>query len=262
MITSPRNQHIQRVRKLVKKGVRDASKEFLVEGPTGVREALALGGVDSVFVEGPPSSSFEDILGSARAKRIPVWEISDQVMGSISRTETPPGVLAIARHIDRPPEKLVRSGFNLAVILAEVRDPGNVGTILRTAWAAGAQAAFLGKGTADLYNPKVVRAAVGAVFGVPVARDVDVAWLLNELRDLGVQTIAADPQGDTAYDEADMRGPVAIVLGNEAWGIGQGLSGLVDHSVCIPMHSGAESLNVAASTAVLLFEVMRQRRAA
>lgn len=262
MITSPRNQHIQRVRKLVKKGVRDSSGEFLVEGLTGVREALARGRVRSVFVESPVPPAFEDILETASAKRITTWEISDQVMRLISRTETPPGVLAIARHIDIPPDKLLHSGFDLAVMLAQVRDPGNVGTILRTAWAAGAQAAFLGEGTSDLYNPKVVRAAAGAVFGVPVSRDVDMPVILKGLRDIGVQTIAADPRGDTAYDETDMTGSVAIVLGNEAWGIDKELTDLVDHRVRIPMHPAAESLNVAASSAILLFEVLRQRRAA
>lgn len=262
MITSPRNQHIQRVRKLVKKGVRDASGEFLVEGPTGVREALARGRVRCVFVESPAPPAFEDILETASAKRITTWEISDQVMGSISRTETPPGVIAIARQIDIPAENLTHSGFDLAVMLAQVRDPGNVGTILRTAWAAGAQAAFLGEGTADLYNPKVVRAAAGAVFGVPISRDVDMPVILKELRGMGVRTIAAHPRGDTTYDEIDMTGSVAIVLGNEAWGIDKELTVLVDHSVRIPMHPAAESLNVAASSAILLFEALRQRRAA
>lgn len=262
MITSPRNQHIQRVRKLVKKGVRDASREFLVEGPTGVKEALLRGRVLSLFVEGPVSPSYTDILELAAARRITIWEVSGQVMGSISRTETPPGVIAIARHVDVAPEKLINSGFDLAVLLAQVRDPGNVGTILRTARAAGAQAAFLSEGTTDLYNPKVVRAAAGAVFGVPVARDVNMQVILKELRGTGVRTIAADPRGDTEYDQTDMTGSVAFVLGNEAWGIDKELKELVDHRVRIPMHPEAESLNVAASSAILLFEVLRQRRAA
>ncbi|MGH2690677.1 MAG: TrmH family RNA methyltransferase, partial [Actinomycetota bacterium] len=148
----------------------------------------------------------------------------------------------------------------LCVVLADVRDPGNVGTILRSAWAVGAGAVFLGAGTADPYNPKVVRSSAGALFRVPWARGVALPWVLGGLGVRGFRRIAADPHGGAAYDEVDLTGRCALLFGNEAWGVPEEVVAGVDERATIPMQGQAESLNVGAAAAVFLFEAARQRR--
>jgi TrmH family RNA methyltransferase len=144
------------------------------------------------------------------------------------------------------------------VVLAEVRDPGNLGTILRTSWAAGAGGVFLSRGTVDVYNPKAVRASAGALFHVPVAREVALPWILPELGNRDIQRLAADPTALPTYDEVDMTGPTALVFGNEAWGLAEEVAAAVRAS--IPMRASAESVNVGIAAAVFLFEAVRQRR--
>jgi TrmH family RNA methyltransferase len=181
-------------------------------------------------------------------------------MHAISDADTPPGLVAITSFVDVDPLQLLESGSDLLVVVAEVRDPGNLGTILRTARAAGAGGVFLTKGTVDIYNPKVVRASAGALFHVPVAREVAVPWVLTELGKRHFRRVAADPTATASYDEVDMRGPSALVFGNEAWGLPGEAEGAVDERASIPMRESAESLNVGVAAAVFLFEAVRQRR--
>jgi len=192
--------------------------------------------------------------------RVQTFEVSPEVMHSISDADTPPGAVAVAPFVDVDPTQLLDSGSDLLVVLAEVRDPGNLGTILRTARAAGAGGVFLTKGTVDVYNPKVVRASAGALFHVSVAREVAVPWVLTELGARNIRRVAADPTATATYDEVDMRGPSALVFGNEAWGLPGEAVATVDERASIPMRASAESLNVGIAAAVFLFEAVRQRR--
>lgn len=259
MITSTRNVRVQSVRRLTKRGVRDERREFLIEGALGVEQALrTTASVKSLMVCSQEDCT--ELVRLARSKGIPVAEVSDAVMRSISSATTPPGVLAISKFVDRDPVALLRGQLDLVVVLAGVRDPGNAGTIIRSAAAVGADAVFSGGTTVDLYNPKVVRATAGALFSVPVSRDVDVPWLLSELGARNVSTVAADPEGPTIYYDADLKQPTALVLGNEAWGVAREVVESVDSTVCIPMKHGVESLNVGMAASVVLFEVARQRR--
>lgn len=261
MITSLRNPHIQAARKLVKRAVRDQRREFLVEGANGVGQALQVGAPVSVlFVEGP-DDPFPEQTRRARALGIPVLVVSADVMRAISSTTTPAGIVAVSRYVDRDPVAMLKHTPGLAVVLAGVRDPGNAGTIIRSCAAAGADAVFLGLGTVDIYNSKFVRATAGALFGLPFARNVEIPWLLQELGNLDLYRVAADPQGEAVYDQVDFRRRIAFVLGNEAWGVTEELSSAVDARVCIPMSRSVESLNVGMAATVLLFEAARQRRA-
>jgi len=260
LITSLRNPHIQAARKLVKRAVRDASREFLVEGANGVGQALLTSApLTTVFVEGP-EDRFPELTRQARARGVAVLTVSDAVMRAISSTTTPPGIVAVCRFVDRDPVALLREPPTLAVVLAGVRDPGNAGTIIRSCAAAGVNAVFLGNTTVDIYNPKFVRATAGALFTSPFARNVEIPWLMTELGNLGLYRVAADPAGDTAYDRADFRRRTAFVLGNEAWGVPAELASAVDARVSIPMSKSVESLNVGMAATVLLFEAARQRR--
>jgi TrmH family RNA methyltransferase len=234
---------------------------FLVEGPTGVSEALSAGApLETVFVQQPAADRVADVAERAAAAGVRVVEVSDRAMESISDTTTPQGIVAVARFVDQSPQTLLDGLTGLSVVLADVRDPGNAGTILRSAWAVGAQAVFLGTGTADPYNPKVVRSSAGALFRVPVARGVAIPWLLDELGARGIRRVVADPHSGLAYDEVDLTGPCALLFGNEAWGVPEEVVRRVDERATIPMQGQAESLNVGAAAAVFLFEAARQRR--
>ncbi|HYR62839.1 MAG TPA: RNA methyltransferase [Actinomycetota bacterium] len=261
--------------------MRDRSREFLVEGINGIDAALDAGiGLDLLFVSdpasGPGSGSCSgscsggvrpgfagplgDLVEKAKSARVPVLDVSPPVMHAISDADTPPGAIAIAPFVDVDPAELLDRGSDLTVVLAEVRDPGNLGTILRTSGAAGVGAVFLTTGTVDVYNPKVVRASAGAMFHVSVAREVAVPWILAELGDRNVLRVAADPTATVTYDEVDMRGPSALVLGNEAWGLAEEVAAAVDERASIPMRASTESLNVGIAAGVFLFEAVRQRR--
>jgi TrmH family RNA methyltransferase len=260
-LSSPRNPLVQRARKLQRRGLRDRDRTFLVEGVTGLEEALAAGApLDTVFVEQPASPRVAQVAERAAQAGLPVVEVGERAMASISDAATPQGIAAISGFVDRPAAELLDPAPDLSVVLADVRDPGNVGTILRSAWAVAADAVFLGVGTADVYNPKVVRATAGALFRVPVARGVPIPWLLDELGRRGVRRVAADPHSGTAYDDVDLSGRCALVFGNEAWGVPEDAVDRVDERATIPMRGRAESLNVAAAAAVFLFEAARQRR--
>ncbi|MDQ4148673.1 MAG: RNA methyltransferase [Actinomycetota bacterium] len=260
MITSFRNPHVQAARKLVKRGVRDAKRRFLVEGAIGVGEAISRGARLASLIVDPSKEGFEEQVRAARQRKVPVLEVSRAIMGAISGATTPPGIMAVAEFLDLPPEILLDRPIGLVVVLAGVRDPGNAGTIIRSACAVGVDAVFVGAETVDLYNPKLIRATAGAVFHVPIARNVAVPWLLTELGKRQIKRLAADPKGETVYDQVDMSGRVAFILGNEAWGVTPEIAGAVDARVAIPMKGGQESLNVGMAASVLLFEAARQRR--
>lgn len=261
MITSVHNPHIRRARKLQKRGLRDKAGLFLVEGTRGITEAFASERrVQTLFVAPSAGDRVGQVVRLAKQHSTPVFEVSDQVMRSISDATTPPGAIAVAHYVDVDPVRLLERGISLAVVLAGVRDPGNLGTILRTAWAAGAEAVFLGSETVDVYNPKVVRAAAGALFNLSLARDVELVWLLTELKGRGVRLVAADPRAPTSYDELDLSVDCALVFGGESGGVPQAVASEVDVVASIPMPGGAESLNVAVAAALFLFEAASQRR--
>lgn len=186
------------------------------------------------------------------APGVPVVELDRGVVGRVATTVSPPPVLAVARRCDVALTAL--DGARFVVIVAGVADPGNLGTILRVAEAAGADAVVLTEGSVDPFNPKVVRSSAGALFHVPIAVDVAVGALAA----LGLPLVAAAATGGTPYDEAPLGPPIALVLGGEAHGVPDGLE--VDGVVSIPHLGRAESLNVAMAAAVLCFEVARRLR--
>ena len=261
MISSVHNPLVQRARKLRKRGMRARAGSFLVEGVNGIAEALAAGvRPDVLFVTEPCPESVDGLAGAARAARVAVHPVSEPVMRALSDAETPPGVVAVVPFIDVGAERILDGGSDLLVVLEAVQDPGNLGTSLRTARAAGAGGVLLTEGTVDIYNPKVVRASAGAMFRVPVAREVAIPWVLAELALRRFRRIAAVPTAPATYDEVDMGGPCALVFGNEARGLSQEALAAVDQQASIPMHAAADSLNVGISAAVFLFEAGRQRR--
>jgi TrmH family RNA methyltransferase len=260
-ITSARNQTIQSTRKLSKRAVRDRERLFTIEGEIAVTEAVEAGvRLHELFVSESAEDRHAGLSARVASQGGHRHEVSEQVMKALSGTMTPPGILAVASFVDVEASTLLEKNLALPIVLADVRDPGNAGTILRTGWAVGADAAFLSRSTVDLYNSKVVRASAGALFNLPVSREVEVPFLIENLQRKGLMTVAAHPEGRVSYDEVDMSGPCALIFGNEAWGVSDDILEQVDVSAKIPMEAGAESLNVGVAAAVFMIEAARQRR--
>jgi TrmH family RNA methyltransferase len=202
--------------------------------------------------------AFGELIDEAERLGIGTLAVASAVMESLAGTATPQGVVAVARSRTHSISQL--GGASLVTVLAAVRDPGNAGTLIRSSAAAGADAVVVPRGSVDPFNPKTVRAAAGALFATRLAVPDDLRGALRDLKDLGLRLIGAAAQSETAPDDVDLRAPVALVLGNEAWGIGEGEAELLDEVVGIPMPGPAESLNVAIAGSILLFEAVRQRR--
>lgn len=216
-------------------------------------EALAAGvRLEAVYAVGP-----HPVVDAAVRAGVPVRELAPGVLARVAGTVTPQPVLAVAGWLDVPLARL--RGAGLVVVCVDVRDPGNLGTVLRSAEAAGAGGVVCCAGTVDVYNPKCVRASAGALFHVPVVVGADVREVLGEMGRWGVRRLGTHARGGTPHTEADLTGDVALVLGNEAWGLPADLDPLLDGRVTIPMVGRAESLNVGMAATVLCFEAARQR---
>ncbi len=233
----------------------------MAEGVELVRSALAAGApVESVYVgaEGAGDPAVVELAASAAERGIRVHDLAPGVLARVADTVTPQPVLAVVGMLDRPPALL--AGARLVVVMAGVRDPGNAGTVLRSADAAGVDGVVFAGGTVDPYNPKTVRSSAGSIFHVPLVvcgPEEDVLAAVPGCRSLG-----AVVRGGTDYSAVDWLVPTALVLGNEAAGLDPGVTARLDGTVGIPMAGRAESLNVGVACAVLCFEALRQRRAA
>ena len=187
--------------------------------------------------------------------------VEERSLASLSDSVSPAGVVAVCRALDRPLGEVVVPGQRLVAICADVRDPGNAGTVIRTADAAGADAVVLAGHSVDLHNPKTLRASVGSAFGLPIATTVDSAAALGAARDAGLTVLAADGAGELDLFAAGelLARPTAWLFGNEAWGLPAELAALADHRVRIRIYGGAESLNLATADALCLYESARAR---
>jgi TrmH family RNA methyltransferase len=186
-----------------------------------------------------------------------VHELAPGVIERVADTTTPQPVMAVAGAVDVPIASLAQA--SLVLVCVDVRDPGNLGTVLRSAEAAGAGGVACCDGSVDVYNPKCVRASAGALFHVPVVAGGDPLEVLATLESYGLRRLGTQPAGGTPYHRTDLGRPTALVLGNEAWGLPDEVSGLLDEEVTIPMAGRLESLNVGMAAAVLCFEAARQR---
>ncbi|MDX2708427.1 RNA methyltransferase [Streptomyces sp. PA03-6a] len=262
-LTSLRSPRVVAARRLAKRSFRGKERRFLAEGPQAVREAMAH--LVEVYVTPEAAARHEGIVAAAHAARVPVFTATDEVVAEMSDTVTPQGIIGLCRFLDTPFEEILRARPKLVAVLAHVRDPGNAGTVLRCADAAGAEAVVLTDASVDLYNPKAVRASVGSLFHLPVAVGVPMETVVDGLRGAGVRLLAADGAGerdlDAELDEATMGGPTAWIFGNEAWGLPEETRALADEVVRVPIHGRAESLNLATAAAVCLYASARAQRA-
>lgn len=254
-----RHPKVQRLRRLLsRRSAREDERAFVVEGAKVLAEALDAGvPIEAVYVA---SGASEAVVGRAADAGVRVHELAPGVLERVADTVTPQPVLAVVPFLDRPLADLRNA--QLTVVAVDVRDPGNLGTILRSAEAAGADGVLCCGGSVDLYNPKTVRASAGSLFHVPVVAGGDPVEVLREMATWGVQRLSTAATGGRDYSEVDLTRPVAFVLGNEANGLGHDIDELVDERVTIPMIGRSESLNVGMAAAVLCFEAARQRRVA
>jgi TrmH family RNA methyltransferase len=215
-----------------------------------VRETISAAAVQDLFVDEsePFAAEFLDHGGLA---------VTGQVIAALTDTSTPQGVVAVAE--TRAIEAEAIDG-DLVVVLADVRDPGNAGTLVRSAVAAGSSGVVFAKGSVDPFNPKTVRATAGLLFRVPLVHEVALEDALSLLKARGFLVVGADAGAGVAPEDVDLTRAVALVLGNESWGIEAGARALLDEVVGIPMPGPAESLNAGIAGSILLFEAVRQRR--
>jgi TrmH family RNA methyltransferase len=253
-LLSERSARIVAARKLTRRAGRDAAGLFLAEGRQAVSEALATAPDDvrEVFATDVAAAAHRDLLAEAA---VPVRLVTQRAAAALSETVSPQGLVAVCALGDLPAERLVAAPPRLTVALAGLNDPGNAGTVLRTADACGAGAVVFGAGSADPYGGKAVRSSAGSIFHVDVVRGASLAELLPAVRAAGVTVLAADGGGEVFLDALGdvLAGPVLWLFGNEARGVPAELAALADARVRIPMRGRAESLNLAAAAAICLY---------
>jgi TrmH family RNA methyltransferase len=260
---SPR---LKAARRLAKRAFRDRERAFLAEGPQAVAEAFAYqAGISDLFVTAAARGKHADLVDAIAAAGVPVHLVNDAVMSELAQTVTPQGLLALCRFVDVPLGAALRAPApRLIAVLANVRDPGNAGTVLRAADAAGAGAVIFADASVDPYNSKCVRASAGSLFHLPVVTGVRLADAVGELRAAGLRVVAADGRAGRSLDEPDVTAkltePTAWVFGNEAWGLPPDLVALADEVVAVPIYGRAESLNLATAAAVCLYASARIQR--
>ncbi len=259
---TPGNPRVKEARKLSRRSVRTERRLFLADGPKAVEAALARGVATEVFVTPTAAEQYAALIGAA-----PRLSIADErALGSLSDSVSPAGIVAVCSFLDVPLDdafvRATASPPGLVTIAADVRDPGNAGTLIRTSDALGVQAVVLAGHAVDVYNPKTVRASAGSVFQLPVALARDPSAAVASARESGLVVLAADGSGEVRLDEAArlLAGPVAWLFGNEAWGLPPELAELADHRVRIHLDGAAESLNLSTAVAICLHETARVRR--
>jgi TrmH family RNA methyltransferase len=256
MLTNPRAERVRSVRALSKRSVRERTGRFAVEGPQGVREAVryAAARVRDVYLTSEALERYAlDIVEPARAANLWVHEVTPEVLAAMAETDAPQGVLAVVDGADAGLAAVLVSRPSLLVLLTNVRDPGNAGTVIRGADAAGADAVLVSQASVDVHSSKVVRSTAGSLFHLPVVTGLDVEATLATLRAHGIRTYAADGAGTTLLPDADLTGPHCWVMGNEAWGLAQEVRDACDDVVRVPIHGRAESLNLAMAATVCLY---------
>ncbi len=246
-----------------------SARKFLAEGPPAVREALAFVGtggscVREVFATVEGEQRHADLRSLAGDRQVAWHTVDDAALASLTDTVQPQGVVAVCDVVDVPLEAALRTEPDLVVICANVRDPGNAGTVIRCADAAGAGLVVIAGESVDPYNGKVVRSSAGSLFHVPLVVGVTVPEAVRAVREAGIVVLAADGAGDVDVDDLTDAGELARrtawMFGNEAWGLPDHTAALADSVVRLPIYGQAESLNLATAAAVCLYTSARAQR--
>ncbi|WP_091491539.1 TrmH family RNA methyltransferase [Microbacterium pygmaeum] len=263
MLENPRSPRVRAVAKLTKRSARQETGLFLLEGPQAAREALLYRADTVVEIFATPTAieRHTDLRDLARDAGLEVIFTTEAVLDAMADTVTPQGIVAVARQTPASIRDVFSGSPRLIAICEEVRDPGNLGTIIRAADATGADAVILTGRTVDPYNPKVVRATTGSLFHLPIVVGVELAAVVERARAGGIRVVAADVAGDDFLaSRALLAEPTAWLFGNEARGLEQEAIALADVSLRLPIYGSAESLNLATAASVCLYETAFAQR--
>jgi RNA methyltransferase, TrmH family len=279
LLSNPRAERVRGVRSLTGRSARSRLGRFLAEGPQSVREAVAGGAALELYATADAAQRYPEVLAGAPAR---TWLVTDDVLAAMTDTVTPQGLVAVCPTTTSTLDDVLATRPRLVAVLDRVRDPGNAGTVLRAADAAGADAVVLTEGSVDPFNPKCVRSTAGSLFHLPVVVGVPLADAVAALQRNGSTVLAADGEGDLDLDDladaaalgavagsaggpaagVDLRRPTAWVFGNEAAGLDAAGRALADAVVRVPLHGRAESLNLATAAVVCLYASARAHRRA
>lgn len=259
MIDNPRSPRVRAVAKLAKREARSETGLFLLEGPQAVTEALAFRPelILELFATPTALEKHPELAKAAREADLEVEFVSEHVLDAMADTVTPQGIVAVCRQFPTSLKDILAGVPKLIAILEEVRDPGNAGTIIRAADAAGADAVIFTGRSVDLYNPKVVRATTGSLFHLPVAVGNELELVIERTKAIGLQVIAADIKGAdllAARKAGALAAPTAWLFGNEARGLTDEHYALADWVITVPIYGHAESMNLATAASVCLYE--------
>lgn len=232
-----------------------------MEGPQGVREAVRFAPerILDLYVTAEAAQRYAEFVDPAREAGVFVHEASDEVLAAMCDADTPQGTAAVVEWAPSDLDSVLASAPRLLVLLTHVRDPGNLGTVIRGADAAGADAVLISDASVDVTAPKVVRSTAGSIFHLPVVTGLDIDETLAALDAAGIRRLAADGVGERTIDDTDLTGPHAWVMGNEAWGLEPQTRQACDEVVRVPIHGHAESLNLAMATTICLYASARQQ---
>lgn len=282
-LTNVRAARVKAVRRLARRVGRERAGRFVAEGPQAVREAIAAHAalpstvIHELYVTDEAAARYADELAQALAAGLSPVVVTDAVLVAMTETVAPQGLLAVCSTVDRELDEVMSDlSPTLAVVLAHVRDPGNAGTVLRAADAAGADAVVLTEASVDVHNPKCVRSTAGSIFHLPIVQGVELGAAVLAMRAAGLIVLAADGDGDVdlddllddverpdAGDEPPLLArPTAWLFGNEAWGLDDAYRAMADAVVRVPIHGRAESLNLATAATVCLYASARAQRPA
>jgi len=259
-ISSKNHKAVKRLKRLRKRTFRDREGVFLIEGMNVLKEATHYGAeLSEVFFVPELAENVNNFLSNINSG-YDAYEVAEELMNQISDVVTSQGIAGIVNQVDVAFESLLSRELSLVVIASRVRDPGNLGALIRVADASGADGFITTPGCVDMYNPKVVRSASGSHFHIPLVREIPLEMTTDELRSKGVRIFGLDAHSGTSYLDEDYKSPCAIVVGNETRGFDPEDELHVDALIKIEMPGRAESLNVAQAASIVLFEVLRQRR--
>lgn len=257
MITSMSNPQVKKLLQLQKKSkARNEENVFLVEGLRMFAE-VPEERVEKVYIS---ESLYNKKKQELKLERFLVEILTDSVFSHVSDTKTPQGILCVVKQKKYDIEEFLNLENPHFMVLDNLQDPGNLGTIVRTAEGAGVNAIFLSKESVDIYNPKTIRSTMGSIYRMPVIYVEDLLELLQIFRERGIKSYAAHLDGKNSYDKESYQSGTAILIGNEGNGLREEVASAADVWVQIPMQGQVESLNAAIAASILMFEVYRQRR--
>lgn len=256
MISDPGSTRVKAVTRLSQKDARQETGLFLLEGPQGLKELTHYPEmVHEIFVTESAANRYVQELDLLRSSKANIEVVSDRVIEKLSETQTPQGIVAVVHQLHIDLTDLVEASPKLVVLLERIQDPGNAGTILRAADAAGCDGVVFSAGSVDVYNGKVVRSTAGSLLHVPVVVGADLESSIKELQKIGMQVLLADVDGEPLpqIPTATLSKPTAWIFGNEANGADLALRAIVDKVVSIPIYGSAESLNLATAASICLY---------